>query len=273
MTKRFKLLVTDVDGTLLNGDGEVSGTNRAAIRSLVESGIPVALCTGRSIMSCRKIIDHLDLRDRNHIFYDGALVGTPDGEDPVRAVYLPPALVKEMVAFAADNGINLELAALRGSFSERETWSSHVKTTIFDHPVAIGPLSGIWEREKLIRASLTIREPGDKEKADLFVARFRDDLRVSPAHSPEFPEVTFLNLLVPGLSKGKAVEALAKSLGITTDEVVAAGDWLNDIPMMEAAGLAVAMGNAHDDVKAIADYVTLTAADDGLAHAIRRFFP
>ncbi len=273
MERRYKLLVTDVDGTLLGADSQVSDENREAIQDLVARGVPVALCTGRSILSCRKIIERVGLHDQYHIFYDGALVGTADGGEPVHSVYLAPALIKEMVEYAADNGVDLELAALQGSFSERETWSARIKPTLFGHPVAIGPLRGIWERESIIRGSLTIREPGDRELADRFVARFRDDLGVSPAHSPEFPEVTFLNLVAPGLSKGRAIEALAAHLGITTDEVVAVGDWLNDIPMLEAAGMAVAMGNAHEAVKAIADYVTLPAVEDGLAHAIRRFFP
>jgi Cof subfamily protein (haloacid dehalogenase superfamily) len=273
MERRYKLLVTDVDGTLLGADGRVSDENRQAIRALVDRGVPVALCTGRSVMSCRSIIDRLGLQDQYHVFYDGALVATLDGREPVQAVHLPPALVKEMVEFAAENGIDLELAALQGSFSERETWSARIKPALFGHPVAIGPLSGVWERETIIRGSLTVREPGDAARAELFTARFRDDLVVSPAHSPEFPEVKFLNLISPGLSKGRAIEALAGHLGITTDEVVGVGDWLNDIPMLETAGMAVAMGNAHEDVKAIADYVTLTAAEHGLAHAIRRFFP
>ena len=272
MAREYKLLVTDVDGTLLDDDGQVSDETIEAVRSLVDRGVPVVLCTGRSIMSCRSIVDRLELQPQHHIFYDGALVGNVSGIDPVRAVYLEPELIREMVEFAAEYGIDLELAALHGSFSERETWSAFVKRTIFGHPVAIGPLSGIWEREKLIRASLTVREPGDKERAERFMTRFRDDLVVSPAHSPEFPDVTFFNLLTPGLSKGQAVKALAKHLGISTGDVMAAGDWLNDIPMMKAAGLAVAMGNAHEDVKAVADFVTLTAAEHGLAHAIRRFF-
>ena len=273
MTQRYKLLVTDVDGTLLGADGQVSDENREAIQELAGRGVPVSLCTGRSIMSCRGILDRLGLQQNYHVFYDGALVATADGQEPVHSVCLPPELVKEMVEFAAGNGIDLELAALYGSFSERETWSAHIKPSLFNHPVAIGPLNGVWERESIIRVSLTVREPGDKERADLFTTRFKNDLVISPAHSPEFPEVTFLNLLLPGLSKGKAIEALASHLGITTDEVVAVGDWLNDLPMLETAGLAVAMGNAHEDVKAVADYVTLTAAEHGLAYAIRRFFP
>jgi Cof subfamily protein (haloacid dehalogenase superfamily) len=273
MARRYKLLVTDVDGTLLAGEGQVSGENRAAVRELAERGVPVALCTGRSIMSCRSIIEQLELQDHHHIFFDGALVTNLNGGEPVHSIHLTPDVVQTMVAFAEENGIDLELAAAHGSFSERETWSARIKPVLFGHPVTVGPLSGIWERETIIRGSLTVREPGDEAQVELFSHRFRDDLSIVRAHSPEFPDVEFLNLVARGLSKGRAIEALANHLRISTDDVVAAGDWLNDIPMLEAAGLAVAMGNAHADVKAIADYVTLTAAEHGLAHAIRRFFP
>jgi len=273
MEHRYKLLVTDVDGTLLTPDGEVSGAVREAVRDLTARGVPVALCTGRSILASRGLIEGLGLHEMNHIFFDGAVVSMVNVVAPVYSATLKPELVEAMVGFAQEHGIDLELAGVSGSYSERETWTTHVKETIFHNPFTIGPFSGIWERESLVRAAVTLREPGDQERADHFIARFRDEVVIHSAHSPQLPEVSFLNFVAPGLSKGKAVEALARYLGIMKDEVVAVGDWLNDIPMLRAAGLAVAMGNAHEDVKAAADFVTLPAAEDGLAHVIRRFFP
>ena len=122
------------------------------------------------------------VEDQYHIFFDGALVATINGDKPVHSYHLAPELVKEMVEFAADNGIDLELAAYEGSFSERETWTARIKPVLFGHPVAIGPLSGIWERETIIRGSLTVREPGDSEKAELFTTHFKQQLTVVSAH-------------------------------------------------------------------------------------------
>ena len=72
---------------------------------------------------------------------------------------------------------------------------------------------------------------------------------------------------------GKALEALAVPLGITLAEVIAIGDGVNDISLLSAAGLAVAMGNAPDEVKKVADYVTLDAGHNGVAAAIDKFLP
>ena len=273
MNDTYQLLVTDVDGTLLTGTSQVSPENHDAIRELLDRGVPVALCTGRSVMSSRKIIDSLGLHDHCHVFFDGALVTSPNATAPVYALNLSPGLVRDMVAFAAANGIDLELATMTSSYSERETWSSRIKPTVFGHPFTIGPLSGLWERETVIRGSLVVRTEEEAALADLFMGRFRDRLDVYHAHSPEFPDVKFYNLVAPGISKGAAIEALAGHIGVSCESIVAVGDWVNDIPMLEKAGLAVAMGNAHEDVKAVADYVTLDAAEHGLAHAIRRFFP
>jgi len=110
-----------------------------------------------------------------------------------------------------------------------------------------------------------------EEKAALFIDHFMGRLEFTQAYSPRFPDVTFMNVTAPGMSKGKALEALAKHLGITLEEVVAVGDWINDIPLLKAAGLGIAMGNSHDELKKVADHVTLDVEEHGLAAAIREF--
>ena len=78
-------------------------------------------------------------------------------------------------------------------------------------------------------------------------------------------------MLAPGVSKGRALEALASYLGISLAEVMAIGDGINDIPLLSVAGLAIAMGNAPDEVKAVADYITLDVDHSGVAAAIEKF--
>ena len=78
-------------------------------------------------------------------------------------------------------------------------------------------------------------------------------------------------MIAPEVSKGKALEALVSYLGISLDEVMAVGDGTNDIPLLISAGLAVAMGDAPDQVKAVADYITLDIDHNGLAAAIEKF--
>jgi len=78
-------------------------------------------------------------------------------------------------------------------------------------------------------------------------------------------------VVAPEVSKGRALEALSLHLGISLSEVMAVGDGTNDITLLSRAGLAVAMDNAPDEVKAVADYITLDVDQNGLAAAIERF--
>ena len=74
-----------------------------------------------------------------------------------------------------------------------------------------------------------------------------------------------------GIEKASALTALDDIIGVTREQTMACGDGLNDIPMLEYAGLAVAMGNAYDETKKVADYIVATNEEDGVAEAIRRF--
>ena len=89
--------------------------------------------------------------------------------------------------------------------------------------------------------------------------------------TPAYPEVDFINVLAPEVSKGKALEALASYLGIALNEVIAIGDGANDVSLLSKAGLAIAMDNGTAELKAVADYVTLDVDHSGVAAAIERF--
>jgi hydroxymethylpyrimidine pyrophosphatase-like HAD family hydrolase len=91
------------------------------------------------------------------------------------------------------------------------------------------------------------------------------------ARSPAYPGVDFINVVDPGVSKGKALAVLTAHLGISMTEVMAIGDSTNDISLFSEVGLAVAMDNAPDEVKAAAHYVTLDVDQSGLAAAVSRF--
>ncbi len=89
--------------------------------------------------------------------------------------------------------------------------------------------------------------------------------------TPAYPDVYFINIVAPGVSKGKALEVLASYLSIPLAEVVAIGDGANDISLLAKAGLAIAMENAVDELKAVADYITPDVEHNGVARAINKF--
>ena len=267
---RYKLLVIDVDGTLLDKDGNVSAEDREALAKVRRSGIQVSLSTGRVVQACLGVINQLSL-DGYHMFFDGALVSDPDGN---REIYVQPIrqeIVKQAVEFARQNDIYLELFSSTHYFVEQESWFSEIRREFFGIEPTLVDFTDLWEQERFVKAQLITSSPEEAAKAKKFYTHFDGKLRFSWAKTPAYPDLDWINVIAPGVSKGKALEALASHLEISLDEVMAVGDGTNDIPLLTSAGLAVAMGDAPAEVKAVADYITLDIDHNGLAAAIEKF--
>lgn len=269
-THRYSLLVIDIDGTLIDRYGEISVENREALALARSSGTRVSLSTGRSFKSSLRIINQLSL-DGYHIFFDGALVSSPYPYEEVYAQPIDKAVLEQMIEFADANDIDLELYTTTQYFARRETWSTEAHRRFFGIEPVIRDFARLWERERVIKGGLVVMNPEEEAKAESFSRHFADRLHFSQVKVPTFPDVTFNNILAPNTSKGIALEALAGYLGISLAEVVAVGDGKNDISLLSAAGLAIAMGNAHEEVKKVADHVTLNVEEHGLAAAIKKF--
>ena len=116
-----------------------------------------------------------------------------------------------------------------------------------------------------------IHHEEEEARAQLFLDHFKGVLRGSIARTPAFPAVRFVNVVDPAVSKGTALKKLAEHFSIGLDRVIAIGDGSNDLPLLEKAGLKIAMGNARDELKTIADYVTYDVDHSGVAAAIECF--
>lgn len=265
---KYKLLVVDIDGTLLSRDRNISAENKRALDQASRAGVRVALSTGRAVLACRSILDQLGL-DGYHVFFDGALVSDLDEE--LYAQPLDRAVVRDAIEFARQKRINLELYSTGQYFVERETWSTNAHRQFFGIEPSVVDFSDLWQRERIIKGGLASVTPQQVAGARQFYAQFEKRLHFSMAYSPAFPDVEFTNVVAPEVSKGKALEALTRHLGISLSEVMAVGDGTNDISLLSQAGLAVAMENAPDKVKAVADHITPDVDQNGLAVAIERF--
>ncbi len=266
----YKLLVVDVDGTLLDKRSTISAENREALAKACDSGIHVSLCTGRALQACTDIINQLSL-DGYHIFFDGALVTNPESSKEVYAQPLGQTVVKQAIEFAHLNDIDLDLYSTTRYFVERETWSAVAHRQFFNIESTVVDFTRLWSQEKIVKIGLVATSAQEGDKVRKFRSHFEGKCTFSWARTPAYPGTTFINVVALGVSKGKALEMLASHLGLSTSEVIAIGDGINDISLLSAAGLAVAMGNAPDEVKAIADHVTLAVEHNGLAAAINEF--
>ena len=270
INRPYRLLVVDIDGTLLGKGRIISAEDREALARVCDLGVQVSLSTGRVTRACLGILNQLSL-DGYHIFFDGALVASPERGEEVYVEPLSPAVLKEAIGYAHLEDIPLELYSATQYFAERENWSTQAHRLFFGLEPTLVDFNELWERERIIKGGLVALSREEAEKVNRFCERFDGSLHFSWARTPAYPGVGFINVLAPGVSKGRALEALASYLGIPLAEVMAIGDGINDIPLLSVAGLAIAMGNASDEVKAVADYVTLDVDHSGVAAAINKF--
>jgi hypothetical protein len=241
----FKMIVTDLDGTLLRDDKTVSEITTESLRRCREAGIKIVFATGRSESAVRLV--PFELFD-GYAVNNGALAFASG--KTIYSRLIPPEMSRPLLLACTKKG--LRAAAQRGrrhysNFSVSDAWPWITDFEIIDF--------SLFELEA---EKLYVEGCGSEEA--LFVER----------HCPPGLYLTvsrdFLGQIMrKDATKSNAVAALARYWGIEQKEIAAFGDDLNDIDMLTYAGTGVAMGNALDEVKAAADEVCLGNEEDGLA--------
>ena len=266
----YKLLVVDIDGTVMDRNGTISNEDKKALVRVGDSGIRVSLSTGRVIQSSLEVIDELAL-DGLHMFFDGALVFNLEKGEEIFVEPIRADSVRQLVEYAHQVGLDIDLYSTSRYFIEQETWATDIRRDFYGLQPVIVDFNRVWQEERIIKGAMVVASAEEKARANDVYLRFKNNLNFSWTATPAFPGVDLINVIAPEVSKGAALEALASFLEIPLSEVMAIGDGANDIPLLSTAGLAVAMGNASDKLKAVADYVTADVDHSGVAAAISKF--
>jgi hypothetical protein len=266
----FQLAVIDVDGTLINKQGKISAADKEAIGKARDKGILVALSTGRVVPACMYLLEELGL-DGFHIFCDGALVYNPATAQTCYSQPLCQGPLLSAIEFVREHNIYLELYTILDYYVEYENWSAKMHREFFRISPTVTDFKKVALTQDVQKIELMVHDQTERRGAELFMSHFEDDFHFSIARAPAYPEVEFVNIVSPGISKGRALEKMAAQMGISLRNVIAFGDGSNDLPLFRAAGFGVAMGNARAELKEIADYVTLDVEESGLAAAFNKF--
>lgn len=264
---KYKLLVLDVDGTLVDQKGNINRCDTEAVKKAVGAGVTVALSTGRVVQACDRVLKELCL-DGYHIFFDGALVSNPHTGDVIYSKPINKEKVLQTVEYSRETSTYLELYAKSSFYAEKSNWTDEIHDLFFNVSIMIDDLAVIGKTKEILKMETIARHPEEYEQAKELIKEFEGLLRFSTASSPAFPGVNFYNILHPEVSKGNALEVLCDYLGITLEETIAIGDGLNDLSLIKTAGLGVAMGNAYPEVKAVADVVTDSVDEGGISKVV-----
>lgn len=264
----YKMVFSDMDGTLLWKGIRLSVENSAAIRKAVDKGVEFVICTGRGVFGVEKYLEELDLIGKKGyvICQNGAAVY--DLRDMSLAIKnsFSPALVNPVTQFARSLG-GVEIFYYDDRAFMCELMTEEVEEYCWVMKASPRILKDTMEYEGEFTKCLF---SGPREKLEQ-VKQYAKDLlgdRVNLFYSSE----TYLEFVINGVDKGSALEATAKAAGVDLKDTIAIGDSDNDLPMIRKAGLGVAMKNGEEHVKAAAGYVTERSCEEnGVAEVIEKF--
>lgn len=263
----IKLVAIDLDDTLLDPQLQISQHCLEAVRQVQKKGVLVTLATGRMYSSALPYARLLQV-DVPLITYQGALVKNSLSHEILYNKPVPFVEAVEVMNFFHRAGVHYHCYFDDQLCMERLTRDGQEYSQLAGvKPVLIDNLIETARTRETLKILSVVH---DKQK----ISQLQDQLR------EKYPEdhlnITrskpyYLEVMHPQATKGDALQVVAAHYGITRDQVMAFGDSYNDLAMIEWAGLGVAMGNARDEVKQVASYVTHSNEEEGVAEALYKF--
>ena len=259
-----RLVVADVDGTLVTPDKVLTPRTGAVVRAIIEAGIAFTITSGRPPLGMKPLIDDLQLQDPIAAFNGGLLV-RPD-LSVIREHLIPSEaaqavidiLTKDTLDVWVYGGKDWYVKSRHGPHVDREEW------TVKFPPTVVSTYESLLDR--------VVKIVGVNDDHDV-MARCVDEVQrqfgqhVSAALSQPY----YLDVTHPKANKGEVVNALSAMLAIPTAQIATIGDMPNDVLMFQRSGVSIAMGNASVDVQRAATFVTTSNREEGFALAMERF--
>jgi Cof subfamily protein (haloacid dehalogenase superfamily) len=256
---RYRLAALDLDGTLLRSDGTISRRSRDAVARAADAGIEIVLVTARGPRTIGDIAAELGIGGEA-ICSNGAIVLDLQSRAVLKMRTIETEVARKLVQALRERLPGISFAI---------EWERLAREPHFDHDWPLPPDTRVDDALVLL----------DAPPAKLILRHVDHELEVLAATAAEvaggdaFVATSgggYVEISAAGVNKGSALAEIGTMRGLTSDQVIAFGDQPNDVPMLAWAGRAVAVANAHADVIAVADEVTATNDDDGVALVLER---
>ncbi len=272
----YKLVAFDCDGTFLDSNGNIPQRNKDIIHKLYNMGIEIIAVTGRSDILTKDYIEELGI-NIPVIGCNGATLSDVITDNRMYVKPVPKKAVKAVLSLCIDEGIPCKMFSVDTCFSsDREMLEKGIKQIVTKYTRELKYMvNSKWlSDEDMLRLADTediiklVVVDNDIEKLMQMQIRFNEieGLQVFKSN------VNCLDMIGDNVSKGNALTEFAKNKKIPMEKCVAFGDSENDISMLQAAGLGIAMENADEAVRLSADRVTLTNDECGVAYELEKIF-
>jgi Cof subfamily protein (haloacid dehalogenase superfamily) len=262
---QIRLVLADVDGTLVTKDKILTERAQGAVRKLHEKGILFAITSGRPPLGMKMVIDPLELQTPVAGF-NGGVFTNPD-LSVIESRTIAPEAAAQTLALIRKHGLTAWLYTPKawfvpdpkGPHVDREAW------TVKFPPKVLEDFRG-----KLDQAVKIVAVCDDPEKIGRCVDEVQKALRGQV--SAQLSQPYYLDVTNPQANKGGVADFLSTHLKIGLEEMAALGDMPNDVPMFEKCGMSIAMGQASQEVQAQANFVTASYEEEGFALALEKHF-
>lgn len=270
MTANIRLIISDIDGTVLTDQHQVDPALKACMPDLAAAKIPFVLASARSPLGMAPIADQLGQANSPMACYNGALIVTRQGQDirPLIEHSLPQAETLELLDILANDFPQVSVNLYAGKdwlIATDNTWSQ-IEADITGEQPQLADLADFVRQGGKVHKCLLIETPEiiQRLQAELDAHQFTD---IACYRSKD----NYLEVTAKTVSKEHALRELASYYDLPLQAVMSIGDNFNDLPMLELAGLGVAMGNAPEAVKSGSDAITSNNNQSGVAQAIRKY--
>lgn len=269
---KYKLMVSDMDGTLLGEDHKITEENKIALSKAVEKGIQIVPASGRIYDSAKEHFDFLDI-NTPLIACNGAIIKETKTGKLIYKNEVPNDICLKILDIFDKHDIYYQLYSestmmcKNVSDKDREKTKERLKNFFNDQ---VNVYFGDNLREEMSThkvLKLIAIDDNDMEK----LQRVKDELANIEEIETTSSWYNNVEIMKKGVNKGEALKFLLEYLDMDKENVIAFGDNYNDLDMIAHAGLGVIMGNADDAVKEKADYVTDKNSEDGVAKAMYKF--
>lgn len=265
---RYKVLALDLDGTLTNAKKEITPKTKFAINQVIKAGMSVVLASGRPILGIQRLADELELYKYGGyiLAYNGGKIVDCKKHKIIFQETIPMIYYHDICKCAHIFGVNALTYNDTGVISESDT-AQYVVQESYNNGIPLIKVESLEDAvTKPVTKFMIVGEPDRLNKVfDYMSINYKGVLNIF------FSEPYFIEVMPPGVEKSTALGVLLKYLHLDKEALVACGDGLNDITMLQYSGLSIAMENAHEETKKYADYITLSNENDGVAYAINKF--
>lgn len=265
----IKLVAIDLDGTLLTDEKKITDRNKDVLTKAKQQGTKIVLCTGRPLIAIETYLNRLELRDAGDysITFNGGAIQKNDTGEELLSYSLSLAEVTQMAEIMTELDLPLDIISVDTCINLTTSKSKESIYHTLNPILTYKTMTPEELTEDIIFNKMVVGvEPEylDEKLKDL-APEWKEKFNIMKSRP------CLLEIIHKDVSKSNGIALLAKELGIKQSEVMAIGDEENDISMIEYAGMGVVMENGNDTVKKLAQFITKSNEEDGVAYAVEKF--